>query len=114
MRLVVNDPQTDVSMGDIYSSDVILGMCGVSLIAFLEHKHWNTAYLIPIIIMTAIGWGGGYAPLPHTYISLPQPDDFFISFDALSLSLITPVVALFMIALFDTAGIMYGVRYMYA
>ncbi len=111
--VVVANPATLVSLGDVQSVPVLLSLAGVVLIAVLMSRRILGAILIGIIAVTSVAWVAGLAPLPAGVISMPSlPKETFLAFDfspLLTGKLIAVVIAFLFVDFFDTAGTLIGV-----
>lgn len=106
--VVAEDPQTGLTTGELGQLSVILGMMGVFLMGFLEVKHFKASFLIPIVVFTLAAWIFGVSPLPKQVLSVPSIGHF-LDLSRLDQQALGPVFAIYLICLFDCAGIMYSV-----
>lgn len=110
--IVVGNPATLVSLGDVRSLPAILGALGFFLTIALVHRGVNGAVMIAILVMTAIGivfgdvsWHG-IASLPPSLAPTFLQLDFSAVFE---LGMISVIFAFLFVDLFDTAGTLVGV-----
>lgn len=110
--IVVDNPATLVSLGDVTSTPVILGSIGFFLTIALAHRGVNGSVMIAILIVTALGlivgdvtWGGIVSMPPSLAPTLMQLD-FSSIFEV---GMISVVFAFLFVDLFDTAGTLIGV-----
>ena len=97
-----------VHIGDFHQPTVLLAVLGFLLIGFLIIKRTNGAIFIGILVVTAIGFVLGIAPLPDRWMSLP-PDigPIFLQLDiagALTWGLFSVILTIFVMAFLDTLG----------
>jgi AGZA family xanthine/uracil permease-like MFS transporter len=113
MKLVVPDAKTGLTMtGDVLDPRVLLGLAGAASMAFLHAKHVKAAFLIPIAVITAVAWATRLAPAPTEILAAPMvPSPLWAHVDPTRLDgrSVLPSVALYVICLFDIAGVMFGV-----
>lgn len=109
--LVVSTPDTGVGCGDITNPLVLFGLGGTFLMAFLEHKHSQVAFALPIVLITLLAWTTQYAPWPEGLVAAPDIDGSNFNFNSIGsvYDWLPPVAAIYIICLFDIAGIMYSV-----
>lgn len=121
MGLVVSSPDTLVAMGDLGFSNtqLYLALAGFSLISAMLVSHIHGALLIGILAMSLFGWCTGLSPAPEGLLRLPSFDAaFIVDFSCwvpgspkLAAMIMGSVVMLF-VALFDLAGVQYGLMSM--
>lgn len=120
MKLVVEGDGM-LETGSI-SFALVMGAIGCVLTTFLHHKHFKSAVLLPMVLVTLTGWIAGedvlniegvHAPTPKFGEWLSMWNDFgksYVSFDDFKFSkAIIPTISLYLIALFDIGGITYAV-----
>jgi adenine/guanine/hypoxanthine permease len=110
--VVVSNPATLVSLGDIHSPKVLLAIVGFCLIVALEHFRVRGGIIIGILVITAIAsvlginqFQGVFAPVPSlapTFLQL----DFH---DLFTMSLVSVIFVFFFVDLFDSTGVLIGV-----
>ncbi len=118
--LVVDNPATFVSLGDLSSPSVLLALFGIILTVILVIKQVTGAILISIIVLTLIGFviptqSGYLTATPEGILGMPEP----ISGTLLAMDLVYPIVnfattwdlifALMFVNMFDTIGTLIGV-----
>ncbi|MEZ8823456.1 NCS2 family permease [Vibrio sp. 10N.261.55.A7] len=110
--IVVDNPATLVSMGDITSLQAILAAIGFFLTIALVHRGLKGAVMIAILAVTALGlvfgdvqWGGIMSAPPSIAPTFMQLD-FSAVFE---IGMISVVFAFLFVDLFDTAGTLVGV-----
>ncbi|MGC9460516.1 NCS2 family permease, partial [Vibrio genomosp. F10] len=110
--IVVDNPATLVSMGDITSLSAVLAAIGFFLTISLVHRGLKGAVMIAILVVTALGlmfgdvqWGGIMSAPPSIAPTFMQLD-FSAVFEV---GMISVVFAFLFVDLFDTAGTLVGV-----
>ncbi|ERM60054.1 MULTISPECIES: NCS2 family permease [Vibrio] len=110
--IVVSNPATKVSLGDITAVAPILGALGFFLTIALVHRGVKGAVMIAILAITAIGIAIGdvqYGGIMSTPPSL-APTFMQLDFSAVfEIGMISVVFAFLFVDLFDTAGTLVGV-----
>jgi len=113
MGIIVNNSATFVSLGDVKSPDVLLGILGFLLAAVFYSYRIKGAFIISIIITSIVAWIFGLANLPKGIISLPASfSSIAFHFDilsALKLSLLPVIITFLVTDMFDTVGTLAGV-----
>jgi AGZA family xanthine/uracil permease-like MFS transporter len=112
--IVVDHPETLVSVGDLLRPEPMLAIGGFALIIGLEQRRVPGAILLGILTCTAVAVAIGIAPW-HGIASLPpDPRPTLLAFDlrrALEPALLAVVFAFLFVDLFDTAGTLLGVAH---
>ncbi|MCF7504460.1 NCS2 family permease [Vibrio splendidus] len=110
--IVVSNPATKVSLGDITAIAPILGALGFFITIALVHRGVKGAVMIAILAITAIGIAIGdvqYGGIMSTPPSL-APTFMQLDFSAVfEIGMISVVFAFLFVDLFDTAGTLVGV-----
>lgn len=111
IRLVIPTSDTGVGCGSFDDHNVLFGLGGTMLMAFLEHKRSSASFAIPIIVITLIAWFSEYAPWPYGVVATPSLDGGSYDFTTVGrfMEWFPPTAAIYIICLFDIAGIMYSV-----
>ncbi|MFV8816274.1 NCS2 family permease [Haliea sp. E17] len=110
--VVVDDPATLVSLGDLTEPPAILLLLGFVLIAALSHRGMIGAVVIGMLAVTAVGWVFGVAEFKGLTSMPPSIAPVFMQMDLSSVfewSMITVVLTLLLVDVFDTAGTLVGV-----
>lgn len=110
--VVVSNPATLVSLGDIHSPQVLMTIVGFCFIVTLEHFRVRGGIIIGILTITAVAslmginqFQGVFAPVPSlapTFLQL----DFH---DLFTMSLVSVIFVFFFVDLFDSTGVLIGV-----
>lgn len=112
--IVVKDPSTFVTLGNITKPEVILFIFGFFFTSTLMILKFRAAMLLGIIVTTIVGVACGVTPLPQgSWVSFHLPDvaGTFMQLDmksALSHGLISIIFTLTMVDLFDNMGVLIG------
>ncbi len=112
--IVVKDPSTFVTLGDITKPEVLLFIFGFFFTGTLMVLKFRAAMLLGIIVTTILGIACGVTHLPDgSWISFDLPDvaGTFMQLDlkgALSHGLISIIFTLTMVDLFDNMGVLIG------
>lgn len=110
--IVVSNPATKVSLGDITAVAPILGALGLFLTIALVHRGVKGAVMIAILAITALGivigdvQYGGIMSTPPSLAPTFMQLDFSAVFE---IGMISVVFAFLFVDLFDTAGTLVGV-----
>lgn len=112
--LVVDDPATLLTVGDLTSAPVALAAFGFLLIVVLEAKKIPGAIIIGILATTALGLLVGAADFGGLVSFPPDVSPTLFQLDiasAASLALVTVVISLLFVDMFDTAGTLIAVAH---
>jgi len=111
-KLVVNQDVTLVTMGNFTSSDALLTLFGVTVIAVLMALKVRGAILFGILANWFIGLIFGLVQYQGIFSLPPDPSPTFLQLDiagALNEGLLTIIFAFFFVDLFDSTGTLVGV-----
>lgn len=109
--VIVNNDATLVGLGDLTAAPAALMLLGFVLIAALSARRSVGAVVIGMLVVTAIGWATGAAEFKGV-LSTPPSMSTFLQLDiasALNLSMVTVILTLLLVDVFDTAGTLVGV-----
>ena len=113
MGIITANKATLVSLGDLSSAPVILGIVGLFITLGFYTFRLKGAFILSIVITSILGWIVGIGQLPQTIVSLPASiSPIFFELDiisALSLSLLPVIVTFLVTDMFDTIGTLTGV-----
>ncbi len=113
--LIVDNPATLVSLGNMKNPEVLVGMAGVLIIGVLLAKNIKGAILIGILVSTIIGLIVGVTIIPENFslVSLPPSlEPIFFKFDFSQVFTLDMLIVLFtflFVDMFDTVGTLVGV-----
>lgn len=114
--IVVADPVTFVTMGNVKNPAVLLSLLGLLIIAALEAKHVRGSILLGILVTSVLGMIAGVGPVPHSMgdvlsLNIPSFMPTFLQLDimaALKYGLFTVLFTMTMVDLFDSMGTIIG------
>ncbi|EBH8438116.1 NCS2 family permease [Salmonella enterica subsp. enterica serovar Wandsworth] len=110
--VIVANPETLVSIGNLTSHSVLLGVLGFFIIAILASRNIHAAVLVSIIITTLLGWMmgdvhyNGIVSAPPSVTSVVGHVDLAGSFN---LGLAGVIFSFMLVNLFDSSGTLIGV-----
>ena len=110
--LVVKDPNTLVSLGDVKLPATALALGGLMLMVALEVRKVKGAILIGVLAVTAAAWAMGQVHWTHTALSLGELDKTALKLDirgALNKGLLEIIFVFFFVDLFDNLGTLVAV-----
>ncbi len=112
--IVVDHPATLVTLGDVRQPPAALACFGFILMLALDARRVPGAIIIAILATTAIGVALGFTPAQGIVSTPPSLAPTFLQLDilgALQMGLISVIIALLFVDLFDTAGTLVGVAH---
>ena len=113
MGIIVDNHATLVSLGDVKSPEVMLGVLGFILASVFYSYRIKGAFILSILITSIVAWAFGLAKLPQGIISMPagiSPIAFhFDILSALKLSLLPVIITFLVTDMFDTVGTLAGI-----
>ncbi|EAN0571299.1 NCS2 family permease [Salmonella enterica] len=110
--VIVANPETLVSIGNLTSHSVLLGVLGFFIIAILASRNIHAAVLVSIIVTTLLGWMmgdvhyNGIVSAPPSVTSVVGYVDLAGSFN---LGLAGVIFSFMLVNLFDSSGTLIGV-----
>ncbi|EHQ3575408.1 adenine permease AdeP [Salmonella enterica] len=110
--VIVANPETLVSIGNLTSHSVLLGVLGFFIIAILALRNIHAAVLVSIIVTTLLGWMmgdvhyNGIVSAPPSVTSVVGHVDLAGSFN---LGLAGVIFSFMLVNLFDSSGTLIGV-----
>ena len=110
--VVVSNPATLVSLGDIHSSQVLLTIVGFCFIVTLEHFRIRGGIIIGILAITAIASVAGLNEFKGVFAPVPSLAPTFLQLDfhdLFTMSLVSVIFVFFFVDLFDSTGVLIGV-----
>lgn len=110
--VVIDNSATLVAFGELTNFGPIAAIVGFILIAALTARNVSGAVLIGMLSVAAVAWITGNAEFAGVVSLPPSPTPVFLQLDifgALELSLLTIILSLLLVDLFDTAGTLVGV-----
>ena len=113
MGIVISDPVTFVSLGDLSAPATLLGLFVTLLLVSLHANKVQGSFIIAIATGAITAWISGLSTLPDTLLSLPAsiaPIVFELDFSAFNTLAVIPVVIAFLVTdIFDSVGTLNGV-----
>lgn len=110
--IVVDNPATLVALGKVWSFEPIACILGFVTIAALAARGITGAVIIGILFATALGWLSGNSEFIGVVALPPSLAPVFLQLDiagALQLSMVTAIMSMLIVDVFDTAGTLVGV-----
>jgi AGZA family xanthine/uracil permease-like MFS transporter len=110
--LVVDNPATLVSLGELTEAGPLIALAGFVLIATLNAKKVTGAIVIGIAFAAVLGWLTGTAEFRGVISAPPSLEPVLFELDimaALQVSMIPIILSLLLVDVFDTAGTLVGV-----
>ena len=111
-EVVVSNPATLVSLGDIHSPQVLLTIVGFCFIVTLEHFRIRGGIIIGILVITAIASVAGLNEFKGVFAPVPSLAPTFLQLDfhdLFNMSLVSVIFVFFFVDLFDSTGVLIGV-----
>ncbi|MEM6300378.1 MAG: NCS2 family permease [Pseudomonadota bacterium] len=109
--VIVSNDATIVGLGDLTEAPAMFMLLGFVLIAALAVRKTTGAVMLGMLLVTALGWATGVAEFQGVFSAPPSLStlgELDIS-AALDLSMITVIITLLLVDVFDTAGTLVGV-----
>ncbi len=110
--IVVDNEATLVGLGDLVSFEPMVCILGFVTIAALSARKITGAVIIGVLLATSIGWVFGGTEFKGIVAMPPSPAPVFLQLDiaaAFQLSMVTVVLSMLIVDVFDTAGTLIGV-----
>ncbi|MBX2848348.1 MAG: NCS2 family permease [Acidiferrobacterales bacterium] len=110
--IIVDSPATLVQLGDITSFGPLMCLLGFVIITALSQHKVIGAVIIGMLVVTVIGWLTGHAEFKGVVSVPPSVAPVFLQLDiigALEVSMVTIIITLLIVDVFDTAGTMVAV-----
>lgn len=113
MGIITYNEATLVGLGNLGSSDTLLGLFGLLLVVVFWTLKIKGAFIVAVIIASMVAWIVEISPYPTEFVSLPASiEPIFMKLDilsAFSLALVPAIITLFITQLFDSVGTLTGV-----
>ena len=110
--IVVANPATLVAFGDLTQFSSIMALIGLFLIAALVSSGFKGAIIVGMITVSIAGWLVGEVEFKGILASPPSVESVLLQMDivaALELSMLSVILTLLLVDVFDTAGTLVGV-----
>lgn len=112
--VIVANPATLVSMGDVHNPAALLAMLGFVMIVMLDYYRVRGAIILSILAITVIAIAMGLAEFKGVVGSVPSVAPTFMQMDFNGLftaSMISVIFVFFLVDLFDSTGTLVGVSH---
>ncbi len=110
--VVVDSPATLVQLGDLTAFGPFMCLAGFAIIASLSQRKTTGAVIIGMLVVTVIGWLSGQADFKGIISAPPSLSPVLLQLDlvgALNISIVTVVITMLIVDVFDTAGTLVAV-----
>lgn len=110
--LIIDNPATLISLGDLTQPEPLLGALGFLLIAGLSVRQVPGSIMLGVLLITVIGLVAGLVEYQGIVSPPPSIAPTFMQLDiagALEVGMVSVVIAILFVNLFDTAGTLLGV-----
>lgn len=110
--IVIDDGATLVGFGDLAGFEPAAALAGFALIAALASRGTTGAVIIGMLAVALAGWVTGTSPFLGIASAPPSPAPVLLQLDiagALQISMVTVILSLLLVDVFDTAGTLVGV-----
>ena len=110
--IVVANPATLVGFGDLTQFSSVMALVGLFLIAVLVSVQFKGAIIVGMIGVSIVGWLIGDAAFQGVIAPPPDPTPVLLQMDvsaAIELSMLSVILTLLLVDVFDTAGTLVGV-----
>ena len=110
--IVVSNPATILALGDFSQPEPMLAALGFVLIAALSVRRVTGAIMLGVLLLTGIGLATGLVEYQGLVSAPPSLAPTFMALDiagALDVAMISVIIAILFVNLFDTAGTLMGV-----
>ena len=112
--IIVANPATLVSMGDVHNPSALLAMLGFLMIIVLDHYRVRGAIILSILAITAIAVAMGLSEFKGVIGSVPSIAPTFMQMDfkdLFTVSMVSVIFVFFLVDLFDSTGTLVGVSH---
>jgi AGZA family xanthine/uracil permease-like MFS transporter len=112
--VVVANPDTYLTLGNLHSPTTLLAILGFFLIVALENRRIHGSIIIGILAVTALSILFGLSKFNGVFSAVPSMAPTFMQMDlrgALNMGLLGVVFVFFFVDLFDTTGTLIGVSH---
>ncbi|MFT7266635.1 MAG: AGZA family xanthine/uracil permease-like MFS transporter [Halioglobus sp.] len=110
--IIVDNPATLVSLGPLTAPGAMICLVSFALIAALSSRGITGAVIIGMFVATLLGLGSGAAEYHGLISAPPSLEPVLFKFDlmaALDVSMVTVIITMLLVDVFDTAGTLVGV-----
>ena len=110
--IIVSNPDTILTLGDLTQPEPMLAAVGFILIAALSVRRVTGAIMLGVLVLTGIGLATGLVQYQGLVSPPPDMAPTFMALDiagAFDVAMISVIIAILFVNLFDTAGTLMGV-----
>ena len=110
--IIVSNPDTILALGDLTQPEPMLAAMGFILIAALSVRRVTGAIMLGVLVLTGIGLATGLVQYQGLVSPPPDMAPTFMALDiagAFDVAMISVIIAILFVNLFDTAGTLMGV-----
>lgn len=110
--IVVENPATLVSLGNLIAFSPIMALIGLFAITALTAMGKRSAVIIGMLLVSLVGWFSGQAEFFGLVAAPPSAAPVFLQLDiaaALDISMLSVILTLLLVDVFDTAGTLVAV-----
>jgi len=113
MGIIVDNKATLVALGDLGSTNVLLGILGLLVTLVFFTFKIRGAFILAILLTSILGWSLGIGEIPKAVVGMPESiSPIFMELDilsAFSLALLPVIITFLITDMFDTLGTLTGV-----
>ena len=110
--IVEQNPATLVSLGDLVAFAPIMALLGFFAITAMHARGNRSAVILGMLAVSLVGWLSGQAEFAGVVSAPPSAAPVFLQLDiaaALDISMLSVILTLLLVDVFDTAGTLVGV-----
>lgn len=110
--IVVQNPATLISLGSLIGFAPLMALAGFFAITAMSARGNRSAVIIGMLLVSSVGWLSGQADFVGIVSAPPSLTPVFLQLDiaaALDISMLSVILTLLLVDVFDTAGTLVGV-----
>ena len=110
--IVVQNPETLVGLGSLIGFTPLMALAGFFAITAMSARGNRSAVIIGMLLVSLVGWLSGEADFVGIVSAPPSVTPVFLQLDiaaALDISMLSVILTLLLVDVFDTAGTLVGV-----
>ena len=110
--IVVQNPATLISLGSLIGFAPLMALAGLFAITAMSARGNRSAVIIGMLLVSSVGWLSGQADFVGIVSAPPSVTPVFLQLDiaaALDISMLSVILTLLLVDVFDTAGTLVGV-----
>ena len=110
--IVVQNPATLISLGSLIGFAPLMALAGFFAITAMSARGNRSAVIIGMLLVSSVGWLSGQADFVGIVSAPPSVTPVFLQLDiaaALDISMLSVILTLLLVDVFDTAGTLVGV-----